>query len=213
MPQRDPKAGEVKEGAVTGEQMLMTNQQPAELTKPSCSSFHCRTDASDRAEAEKCPQALPLMTHPGVGALTALAFVPTIGEAQRFQCGKQVGCYWGLVPFEDSSGDKRRLGHITKQGNSLLRCLWKRHELPAVGFQNGTGSTSTRRCGVGEKSQSRRGQETSGASVLDDAPRMELPASYEIPCARGRARTSPWFAVEHRVMEWAFHSSAKRSSK
>jgi transposase len=125
MPQRDPKAGEVKEGAVTGEQMLMTNQQPAELTKPSCSSFHCRTDASDRAEAEKCPQALPLMTHPGVGALTALAFVPTIGEAQRFQCGKQVGCYWGLVPFEDSSGEKRRLGHITKQGNSLLRCLWE----------------------------------------------------------------------------------------
>jgi transposase len=74
-------------------------------------------------EAEKCPQALRLMTHPGVGALTALAFVLIIGEAERFQCGKQVGCYLGLVPLEDSSGEKRRLGHITKQGNSLLRFL------------------------------------------------------------------------------------------
>ena len=74
-------------------------------------------------EAEKCPQAQRLMTHPGVGALTALAFVLIIGKAERFQCGKQVGCYLGLVPLEDSSGDKRRLGHITKQGNSLLRFL------------------------------------------------------------------------------------------
>ena len=74
-------------------------------------------------EAEKFPQAVRLMTHPGVGALTALAFVLIIGEAERFQCGKQVGCYLGLVPLEDSSGDKRRLGHITKQGNTLLRFL------------------------------------------------------------------------------------------
>ena len=74
-------------------------------------------------EAEKFPQAVRLMTHPGVGALTALAFVLIIGEAERFQCGKQVGCYLGLVPLEDSGGDKRRLGHITKQGNTLLRFL------------------------------------------------------------------------------------------
>jgi serine/threonine protein kinase len=74
-------------------------------------------------EAEKCPEAQRLMTHPGVGALTALAFVLIIGEAKRFQCGKQVGCYLGLVPLEDSSGERRRLGHITKQGNSLLHFL------------------------------------------------------------------------------------------
>jgi transposase len=74
-------------------------------------------------EAEKCPEAQRLMTHPGVGALTALAFVLIMGRADRFQCGKQVACYLGLVPLEDSSGDRRRLGHITKQGNSLLRFL------------------------------------------------------------------------------------------
>jgi transposase len=74
-------------------------------------------------EVEKCPKARRLMTHPGVGALTALAFVLIIGEAERFQCGKQVASYLGLVPLEDSSGNRRRLGHITKQGSSILRFL------------------------------------------------------------------------------------------
>jgi len=63
------------------------------------------------------------MTHPEVGALTALAFVLIIGEAGRFGCGKQTASYLGLVPAEDSSGERRRLGHISKQGNSLLRFL------------------------------------------------------------------------------------------
>src|SRR5438477_922621 len=74
-------------------------------------------------EVEKCPEAQRLMTHPGGGALTALAFVLLIGGADRFQCGKQIASYLGLVPLEDSSGNRRRLGHITKQGNSLLRFL------------------------------------------------------------------------------------------
>jgi transposase len=74
-------------------------------------------------EVEKCPEARRLMTHPGVGALTALAFVLIIGRAERFQCGKQIASYLGLVPLEDSSGNRRRLGHITKQGSSMLRFL------------------------------------------------------------------------------------------
>jgi transposase len=74
-------------------------------------------------EVEKCPAAQRLQTHPGVGALTALAFVLIIGRADRFQCGKQIASYLGLVPLEESSGQRRRLGHITKQGNSLLRFL------------------------------------------------------------------------------------------
>jgi len=74
-------------------------------------------------EAEKCPEAQRLMTHPGVGALTALAFVLIIGETERFQCGKQIAAYLGLVPLEKSSGNRRRLGHITKQGSSIVRFL------------------------------------------------------------------------------------------
>src|SRR5713226_3228912 len=74
-------------------------------------------------EVEKCPEAQRLRTHPGVGSLTALAFVLILGRADRFQCGKQIASYLGLVPLEESSGDRRRLGHITKQGNSMLRFL------------------------------------------------------------------------------------------
>ncbi len=75
-------------------------------------------------EAKKWPEALRLMTHPGVGPLTALAFVLIIGGTpERFPCGKQIGSYVGLIPSEDSSAGHQRLGHITKQGSSLLRFL------------------------------------------------------------------------------------------
>jgi transposase len=40
-----------------------------------------------------------LMTHPGVGPVTALAFVLIIGTAVRFRCGKQIGSYLGLIPL------------------------------------------------------------------------------------------------------------------
>jgi len=74
-------------------------------------------------EAKRWPEVLRLMTHPGVGPLTALAFVLIIGTPERFQCGKQIGSYIGLIPSEDSSASHQRLGHITKQGSSLLRFL------------------------------------------------------------------------------------------
>src|SRR5438034_3952912 len=74
-------------------------------------------------EVEKCPEARRLRTHSGVGALTALAFVVIIGRTERFQCGKQIAAYLGLVPLEKSSGNRRRLGHITKQGSSMVRFL------------------------------------------------------------------------------------------
>ena len=64
-----------------------------------------------------------MRTHPGVGPITALAFVLTIGDPKRFDCGKQVASYLGLIPAEDSSGGRQRLGHISKQGNALLRGL------------------------------------------------------------------------------------------
>jgi transposase len=79
--------------------------------------------AAIEQEAQKRPRARQLMTHPGVGPLTALAFLLVIGTPQRFSCGKQIGSYLGLIPSEDSSGDRRRLGHISKQGNALLRFL------------------------------------------------------------------------------------------
>lgn len=73
--------------------------------------------------AEDHPQARLLMTQPGVGPVTALAFVLTIGDVSRFQRSGQVASYVGLIPREHSSGGKQRLGSISKQGNRFLRQL------------------------------------------------------------------------------------------
>lgn len=73
------------------------------------------TQAIER-EVETSPEAQQLQTHPGVGPLTALAFVLVIGKADRFQCGKQVASYLGLVPLGDSSGKRRRLAISRNRG-------------------------------------------------------------------------------------------------
>jgi len=80
-------------------------------------------DQAVKQAAEQHPQAQLLMTQPGVGPVTALAFVLTIGDVARFAGSKQLTSYLGLVPSEHSSGSKRRLGAITKQGNCFLRKL------------------------------------------------------------------------------------------
>jgi len=69
------------------------------------------------------PAALDLMTQPGVGPVTALAFVLTLGPVERFRNSRQVVSYLGLNPREYSSGGRQRLGGISKQGNSMLRWL------------------------------------------------------------------------------------------
>ncbi len=79
-------------------------------------------EAVSRA-AEEHPQARLLMTQPGVGPITSLAFVLTIGEVGRFRHSNQVASYVGLIPREHSSGGRQRLGSITKQGNRFLRQL------------------------------------------------------------------------------------------
>lgn len=62
-----------------------------------------------------------LQTIPGVGKLTSLAFVAVIDDVSRFKNSKLVGSYLGLVPKEYSSGDKVRMGKVTKSGPEILR--------------------------------------------------------------------------------------------
>src|SRR5712692_9035509 len=80
----------------------------------------------DRAVTEQAQQdkmARLLQTQPGVGPITALAYVLTMGDVSRFPRGKQVASYLGLIPREHSSGGRQRLGAISKQGNRMLRML------------------------------------------------------------------------------------------
>ena len=80
-------------------------------------------DVLVRRQAEGREDARRLMTHPGVGPQTALAMVLTLGEVSRFENAGKVASYLGLIPGEYSSGNKQRLGHISKQGSSLMRFL------------------------------------------------------------------------------------------
>ena len=80
-------------------------------------------DQAVEEAARENERARLLMTQPGVGPVTSLAFVLTMGDVSRFPRGKQVASYLGLIPREYSSGGQQRLGSISKQGNVFLRML------------------------------------------------------------------------------------------
>ena len=170
------------------------------------------TQAIDR-EVEKCPAARRLQTHPGVGPLTALAFVLIIGKADRFQCGKQIAAYLGLVPLEDSSGERRRLGHITKQGNSLLRFLLvEAAQVTARSLPEWRSKYCHLTMRRGRKIAKVALAKTGGSFVLDDAQGMGLRAVEKVRFARGKARIRRWCAVEHREIDWVSRSPSRGSS-
>ena len=63
------------------------------------------------------------MTIPGVGIRTAETFVAWVDDVTRFRNNRQLGSYFGLVPCQDASADKNRLGHITRDGPPVMRKL------------------------------------------------------------------------------------------
>ncbi len=80
-------------------------------------------DDAVKQVASRYPDVQLLLSQPGVGPITALAFVLTIGDVRRFPRGKQVASYLGLIPRERSSGGKQKMGGISKQGSRLMRFL------------------------------------------------------------------------------------------
>ena len=90
-------------------------------------------DGQVEKQVQQRPQALRLLTHPGVGPVTALATEVFLGDPSRFANGKNVASYIGMIPSERSSGKRQRLGKLSKEGNSLLRYLWTEATIHAVG--------------------------------------------------------------------------------
>jgi transposase len=82
-----------------------------------------RLDQAVKAEAERRGETRELMKHKGVGPVTALAFVLTVGPVERFPNSRKLVSYLGLNPTEASTGGRQHLGHISKQGNQMLRWL------------------------------------------------------------------------------------------
>jgi transposase len=89
-------------------------------------------DQQVSAQARERPQACRLMTHPGVGPVTALATEVFLGDPSRFVDAKALASYVGMIPSEYSSGDRHRFGKLTKQGNPFLRFLWCEAAIHAV---------------------------------------------------------------------------------
>ena len=75
------------------------------------------------AEAARRPEVVLLMEVEGVGPVTGLAYVLTLGPVERFPRSRQVVGYLGLDPEEDTTGGHQRFGHISKQGNTMMRWL------------------------------------------------------------------------------------------
>ena len=70
-----------------------------------------------------CKASQRLETIPGVGLITATALVATIGDATQFRSGRQLAAFLGLVPRQETTGGKIRLGRISKRGDGYLRKL------------------------------------------------------------------------------------------
>ena len=81
------------------------------------------TEHQLRALGRQIPTVQRLLTIPGIGVLTATALVAFVGDVQRFRSSRHFASFLGLTPRERSSGTTRRLGRISKQGDSYLRTL------------------------------------------------------------------------------------------
>jgi transposase len=74
-------------------------------------------------QAQQSSAVAQLRSIPGVGIRTAEAVAAFVDDPHRFRHAKAVGAYFGLVPCQDQSGDKNRLGHITREGAPVVRQL------------------------------------------------------------------------------------------
>lgn len=117
--------------------------------------------AAERAAADNEKSRL-LMTQPGVGPITSLAFVLTIGDVQQFDRGKQVASYLGLIPSERTTGGRQRMGSISKQGNRFLRMLLVESATVVVRCDPGFRNEYLHRC---HKKPEGGGQSGSGAKI------------------------------------------------
>jgi transposase len=80
-------------------------------------------DRAASEEAKRREDVVGLMTHPGIGPINALAFVLAIGPVTRFPRSRKLVSHLGLNPIKESTGGRRRLGGISKQGNTMVRWL------------------------------------------------------------------------------------------
>ena len=121
------RAPHVRRDAVRmGEALPLPAQRAVSDLREHLRQLDERIAAYDReleAQARQSEPAQRLMKIRGIGPLTALAIVATVGNACDFGSGRQFAAWLGLTPSQHSSGGHNRLGHITRRGDAYLRCL------------------------------------------------------------------------------------------
>ena len=116
-----------------------------------------------------------LMTVPGVGLITATALVASVGHIHAFRRARRFACWLGLTPSERSSGARRRLGAISKQGDVYLRCLLPhgvRAVLLAAHRQANAGRPLTRLQQWGVSVQAHRGHNKATVALANKLARI-----------------------------------------
>ena len=164
--------------------------------------------------AEKNEKAKLLMTQPGVGPITSMAFVLTMGDVNRFQRGKQVASYLGLIPREYSSGGHQRFGSISKQGNRFLRMLLVEAAQGAVRCDPGFRNEYLHRCHKKAKGVAKvaAGEEIGDSTLLDAAHQHWVSrgrSCREQLAGAGGQRKPAWAGKLDRRVDWALSSRRK----
>ena len=115
-------AGLVRE-ALEGRDELRATIDPLLRAAAALEREIARLDKAVSGRAKDDPAARLLMTVPGIGPVTALAFAATIGDAERFAKSRTVGAYIGLTSRRWQSGEMDYSGRISKYGDAMLRAL------------------------------------------------------------------------------------------
>jgi len=110
-----------------------------------------------------------LMKCPGIGAITATAVVATAGDAKTFKNGRQFSAWLGLVPRQNSSGGKNRLGRISKRGDPYLRRLLIHGACAVLRVTNGRQDKKSR---WAERVKARRGYNVAAVALAAKHARM-----------------------------------------
>ena len=112
-----------------------------------------------------------LQTVPGVGVITAPALVALVADIRRFPSGRHFASFLGLTPKEDSSGSRRRLGAISKQGDVYVRMLLT-HGARSVVWHAKTAARPSSLQQWAVQAEQRRGRNVAAVAVANKLARI-----------------------------------------
>ena len=171
--------------------------------------------AAIEQEARKWPEVLRLMTHPGVGPLTALAFVLIIGDSgavQVRQADRQL-CRTDPVRGLQCGPATAGTHHQARQLFAAILAGRSSASRSALGCGLETTVHAPGAAPAEEHRQGGHGPKTRGSDVLDVAEQLGICRVGQVRFARGTARNQAWRELERRPSEWASRSFARGSSQ